>query len=189
MERISVALKLVNKDFNRLNCDAQCTEVFVRFWLEKRHHIDSWSKTCSEHWQDKKQWLLAKSSSNISVVKSHVHIANTGLSLKIHLVCFISYEHHSKWHIIAFLSGHYGLSFISELMMFPCTIHRGLFNETCGVRQEGGEPHWPAFYWEQLEPKWLPSARIFPRRPFIYHRTCTSQENHNTDRKTHSAPH
>lgn len=155
------------------------------------HHIDSWSKwgTCSEHWQDKKQWLLAKSSSNISVVKSHVHIANTGLSLKIDLVSFISYEHHSKWHIIAFLSGHYGLSFISELMMFPCTIHRGLFNETCGVRQEGGEPRWPAFYWEQLEPKWLPSARIFPRRPFIYHRTCTSQENHNTDRKTHSAPH
>lgn len=129
--------------------------------------------------------------SNTSVYTSHTHTAHTQSSHSKTSECFISYEHHSKGHIIAFLSGHCGLAFISELMMFPCSTHWGLFNDTWG--REGGWGHeggtLTCLLLRIIEPKWLPSAQIFPRWLFIHHRTCVSQENHNTDgEKTFNSP-
>lgn len=79
----------------------------------------------------------------------------------------------------------HGLSFISSLMMFHCLTHRSHFNDTWrgGGHSRGRGGTLTCLLLRIMEPKWLPSAPIFPRWLFIYHWTCASQENHNTERK------
>lgn len=89
MERISVALKLVNKNFNGLNRNAQCTGIFVGFRLDEHHHVYTPAIKQEQTGNllrtvTRKEKTLGKSSSNISVVKSHMYVASTGPSLEIH---------------------------------------------------------------------------------------------------------
>lgn len=156
-------------DTHGLNGFAQCTNVCVCECKEKHHwtycynHVGShlhstpmcsWGEgTYLQHGQEKPITPGKESSSNTSVYTSHTRTNNANTKAlapkQFQSLLFLlsviqrGTSLHSSQDTMA-------LSFISELMMFPGSIHWGPFNDTWmrEGRHEGGEARWPAFYWE-----------------------------------------